>query len=48
MELLKQGERAEESRSLATPVSFELLALGFSPASIRDTLEDDVLSEFYD
>jgi hypothetical protein len=22
MELLKQGERAEESRSLATPVSF--------------------------
>jgi hypothetical protein len=24
MELLKQGERAEESRSLATPVSYEM------------------------
>jgi hypothetical protein len=24
MELLKQGERAEESRSLATPVSIEM------------------------
>jgi hypothetical protein len=24
MELLKQGERAEESRSLATPVSFKM------------------------